>query len=109
MTTATDPAACGLALKFRKAEPVDVLYGIFKFNKKLLFFAISYNCKKTDTDYINSANKRYCFAFLFALTRARARNGKTYTARVETNRASMERIAARAGVSRGTGIGRCLL
>ena len=96
MTTATDPAACGLALKFRKAEPVDVLYGIFKFNKKLLFFAISYNCKKTDTDYINSANKRYCFAFLFALTRARARNGKTYTARVETNRASMERIAARA-------------
>ena len=77
--------------------------------KNCYFFAISYNCKKTDTDYINSANKRYCFAFLFALTRARARNGKTYTARVETNRASMKRIAARAGVSRGTGIGCCLL
>jgi len=38
VTTAIDHAACGLALKFRKAEPVDVLYGIFKFNKKLLFF-----------------------------------------------------------------------
>ena len=110
MTTATDPAACGLALKFRKAEPVGVLRGIFQILQKIVIF-LSYLiiAKETDTDYTNSVNERYCFAFLFTLTRARARNGKTYTARVETNRASMERIAARAGVSRGTGIGCCQL
>ena len=110
VTTATDHAACGLALKFRKAEPVGVLRDIFQILQKIVIF-LSYLiiAKETDTDYTNSANERYCFAFLFTLTRARARNGKTYTARVETNRASMERIAARAGVSRGTGIGCCQL
>ena len=97
MTTATAPAACGLALKFRKAEPVGALRDIFRIQQKIVIF-LSYLiiAKKTDTDYTNSVNERYCFAFLFTLTRARARNGKTYTARVETNRASMERIAARA-------------
>ena len=110
VTTATDHAACGLALKFRKAEPVGVLRDISQILQKIVIF-LSYLiiAKETDTDYTNNANERYCFAFLFTLTRARARNGKTYTARGETNRASMERIAARAGVSRGTGIGCCQL
>ena len=90
VTTAIDHAACGLALKFRKAEPVGVLRGIFQILQKIVIF-LSYLiiAKETDTDYTNSVNERYCFAFLFTLTRARARNGKTYTARVETNRASM--------------------
>ena len=67
--------------------------------KNCYFFAISYNCKKTDTDYINSANKRYCFAFLFALTRARARNGKNIysssgdqQSKYETHRRQSRRI-----------------
>ena len=97
VTTAIDHAACGLALNFCRAEPVGVLRGIFQILQKIVIF-LSYLiiAKETDTDYTNSVNERYCFAFLFTLTRARARNGKTYTARVETNRASMERIAARA-------------
>ena len=93
----TDSAACGLALKFRKVESVGVLRDIFQILQKIVIF-LSYLiiAKETDTDYTNSANERYCFAFLFVTSRARARNEKTYTARVETNRASMERIAARA-------------
>ena len=58
--------------------------------------------KETAADYTNNASKRYCFAFLFTTSRARARNGKTCTAQGETNMASMELIAAKAGVSRGT-------
>ena len=106
----TDSAACGLALKFRKVESVGVLRDIFQILQKIVIF-LSYLiiAKKTGTDYTNSANERYCFAFLFVTSRARARNEKTYTARVETNRASMKRIAAIAGVSRGTGIGCCQL
>ena len=38
MTTATDPAACGLALKFRKAEPVGVLRDIFQILQKIVIF-----------------------------------------------------------------------
>lgn len=81
VTTATDPAAYGLALKFRKAEPVGVLRDISQILQKIVIF-LSYLiiAKETDTDYTNNANERYCFAFLFTLTRARARNGKTYTA-----------------------------
>ena len=84
VTTATDHAACGLALKFRKAEPVGVLRDIFQILQKIVIF-LSYLiiAKETDTDYTNSTKKRYCFAFLFAISRARARNRKTYTAQGE--------------------------
>ena len=84
VTTAIDHAACGLALKFRKAEPVGVLRGIFQILQKIVIF-LSYLiiAKETDTDYTNSTKRRYCFAFLFAISRARARNRKTYTAQGE--------------------------
>ena len=87
----------GSVLKLCLFNPMDVLRDIFQILQKIVIF-LSYLiiAKETDTDYTNSANERYCFAFLFVTSRARARNEKTYTARVETNRASMERIAARA-------------
>ena len=67
----------GSVLKLCLFNPMDVLRDIFQILQKIVIF-LSYLiiAKKTGTDYTNSANERYCFAFLFVTSRARARNEK---------------------------------